>query len=342
VAEKTLRVGIAGLGRVSGSHIQAYAAAPGARIVAVCDQDARVAKAAGERLGVTAYDDYERLLDDPEVDAVALLLPHEQHHSAAKEALAAGKHVCVEKPMAVDYGQCKELIALARENDLVLSVTHNTRFAVAYEAAKRYLDSGDLGDVHLIRVTMIGNEVAGYTSDEPRDAWRRERNGIGALMDDAVHYFYLLHWLAGDVRGVQAIGRNALPDMGVEDYVLVSGDFSRSGWFTVEIDLTAEITWQERLEIHGTKASLVIDHKQDPPVVLYEGSQNRTPTPVADVPYDPVDWRDASIAACVDDFIAEVLEGSVASVDLDDAAYAVRLVEKADESARAGGREIRV
>ena len=342
MSEKTLGIGVVGLGRVSGSHIQAYAAAPGARIVAVCDKDRGVAEAEGSRLGVPAYDDYEKMYQNPDVDAVALLLPHELHHPAAKSALAAGKHVCIEKPMAVTYEQCADLISIAREKDLVLSVTHNTRFATAHDVAKRLLDNGDLGVVHLIRVTMIGNEVGGYTSDDPRDAWRRERNGIGALMDNAVHYFYLLRWLAGDVTQVQAVGRNALPGMGVEDYTLVSGEFSGAGWFTVEIDLTAQITWQERLEIHGTKASLVIDHKQDPPVLLYEGWQNRTARPVSEVPYDPIDWRDASIAACVDDFIAEVLEGRAASVDLDDAAYAVRLVEKSDQSIRAGGVRVRV
>ena len=342
VSPDVVRVGIVGLGRVSGSHIAAYQAAPNAKVVAVCDSHRATAQGIGVSLGAQAYDDYSELLSDPSVDAVALLLPHELHYSSAKSALDAGKHVCLEKPMAVSSEQCAELIGIARERRLVLSVAHNTRYAVAHLAAQRLIGAGKLGDLRLIRVSMIGNEIAGFISRDPRDVWRRNRNGIGALIDCAVHYLYLLRWMVGDVSRISAIGRNALQEMGVEDYVLASGEFMRGGWFTVEVDLTAEITWQERMEIYGSDASLIVDHKQNPPATLYAGWRDSGGTPVEEVPYDPSGWRDASVAAAVSDFLASVTEGREPSVDLQDAAYAVWLVEKAYVSMAAGGLPVTV
>jgi predicted dehydrogenase len=335
-------VGVVGLGRVSGSHITAYQAAPNAEIVAVCDNDRATAQKVGSSLGARLYDDYQALLADPSVDAVALLLPHELHFSAAKSALEAGKHVCLEKPMAVTEQQCADLIRLADDRGLVLTVTHNTRYAIPYIVAERLLTEGKLGELRLLRICMIGNEVAGYVSTDPRDTWRRSRNGIGAIIDDAVHYFHLVRWMVGDVTRVQAVGRNALKDLGVEDYALVSGELGNGGWFSIEVNLTAEITWQERMELYGSEASIVIDHKHDPPALLYTGWRDTTGTPVEGVPYDPTGWRDASIAESVYDFVAAVTEGRPSRVDLRHAAYAVRLVEKALQSIAADGQPITV
>lgn len=337
MSSQTVRVGIAGLGRISDSHIAGFQAAPGAEIVAVCDTDRGALDRVSRSLGVRPHSNMNELFADPSVDAVSLLLPHDLHYSAAKRALEAGKHVCMEKPMAVTEAQCTELIGLASEHKRVLSVTQNTRFALAHVAAKNLLDAGELGAVHLVRVAMIGNEVDGYRSQEPRDAWRRRANGIGALIDAASHYFYLLHWLVGDISSVRAIGRNALPGLEVEDYALTSGSFAGGGWFSVEVDLTAEITWQERLEIHGTSGSLIIDHEQNPPAVLFKGWESPSGTPLQTVPYDPVGWRDASIAAAIDDFVQAVREDRPPVVNVQDAAYSVKVVQRAMESIAAGG-----
>ena len=101
-------VGVVGLGMISRPHLEGYKAASGAELVAVCDVDPARAQAEGERYGATAYTDLTTLLADPRVDAVALQLPHQLHHRLAKQALEAGKHVIVEKPLTVSEAEAED------------------------------------------------------------------------------------------------------------------------------------------------------------------------------------------------------------------------------------------
>ncbi len=160
--------------------------------MAACDIDAgRVGEVAG-RLGVRAYADYRELFGDPEVKAVALLLPHRLHHPAARAALESGRHVCIEKPLAVSTAECTDLIALARERGLTLSVTQNTRFVTAYVEAEKIIREGGLGELRLVRCLNAGSETQDFLHPGPGDAWRGEKHGIGALIDVSVHYLYPL------------------------------------------------------------------------------------------------------------------------------------------------------
>lgn len=338
------RIGVAvvGLGRIAEVHLDAVATHPAARLVAVCDTHEPTATEVGRRLGVRAVMDHRALLDDPAVDAVLLLLPHELHHPVAMAALRAGRHVILEKPFAVSTAQCLELVDAARATGRTLGVTHNTRFVEAYLEAARLVRAGELGEVQLVRAYNAGSELETYRSTDPRDSWRRERNGIGALLDVSVHYFYLLAWLLGEIDAVRAVTRNAFPGIAVEDHCLVSGT-SRSGTaFTVETTLTAQLPWQERLEIHGTTGAILIDQRRDPPAVLHRGPGDRTGSPLAGVPFDPTGWRARSIVASVHDVLDAIVAGGPVTVDLAHATTAVAMVERAETSAAAGGVRIPV
>jgi predicted dehydrogenase len=332
-----LGIGVVGLGRISSTHIDALKAHDGAKLVAVCDTDAPTVRDVATREGVRGYEDYRDLLADPAVDAVLLLLPHELHHPIGMDALRARKHVCMEKPLAVTTEQCRELVDAAGRANLLLSVTQNTRFVPAYVSALRAFREGQIGDLRLIRTFNGGSEVEGYLDDNPRDAWRRARNGIGTLIDVNLHYFYLLHWFFGDVANLHAITRNAIPAIGVDDYALVSGEFRTGGAFAVEATLTAELPWQERLEIYGTKGAITVDHRRNPPAIMYHGYADTEGTPLPDVPFDPKGWRSKSIVDAVHDFVDGVAVGKPQSVALDDATYAVTIVEKSEESNAKGG-----
>jgi UDP-N-acetyl-2-amino-2-deoxyglucuronate dehydrogenase len=335
-----LGIGVVGLGRISPTHIDAFRSLAGTRVAAVCDIVREKTDEAGTRLGVAGYADYHDLIADPAVNAVSILLPHRLHHAAARAALEAGKHVCIEKPLAVTTAECTDLVALARERNLTLSVTQNLRFVPAYVEADRLVRAGTLGEIRLVRCVNAGYETEGYLHPGPGDEWRKEKDGIGALIDVALHYLYLYRWMFGDVTEVNAVAHNVLPDMGVEDYALASGRFAGGGSFSVEVTLTADVPWQERLEIYGSEASILVNHRVDPVAILYRGHADTTGTPLSDVPFDPKGWREASIAASVADFVDAVLAGRAPIVDPEHAAYAVTLVEKAHESIAARGAAI--
>ena len=135
-------------------------AADRATVVAVCDLDGDRAAAVARELGARAYTRLGDLLADPDVAAVDLTLPHHVHYEAASAALAAGRHVLVEKPLALTSDECRSLIEQAREASLTLGVAENTRFVAAYLAVERLLRSGALGEPRLARTFISGSEVA--------------------------------------------------------------------------------------------------------------------------------------------------------------------------------------
>src|SRR5215470_20286006 len=118
-----IRAGFIGAGRISDLHAIEYVSNPRAEIVAVCDADAAIARRQAARWGVPdrfVFTDYAQLLAREEVNLVEVLLPHHLHHPATLAALAAGKHVSVQKPMALNLVQADEMIAAARRAGRVL------------------------------------------------------------------------------------------------------------------------------------------------------------------------------------------------------------------------------
>lgn len=330
-----VRFGAIGLGGISWAHLPAHANSDHSELVAVCDLDEPLARAKAEEFGATAYLDYHELLADSRVDAVDITLPHNLHHPVAAAALAAGKHVLVEKPMALTSAQCADLLARASEADLTLSVAENTRFVTAYLEAERLLASGALGDIRLVRTLISGSEVYRL-----RDAslWkgRLDGSGGGAIIDAGPHSFYLLAWLFGRATSVRSFHDQLVEEAEVEDNGVVAGRLESGGLFRCEFTFTAEVPWDERLEIYGSKGGLIVDQLVDPPVRWFQGGGD-VEGEALDVPYNPRGWKLASIVAGVQDFAAALAAGRPPTVDPRDGAYAVLVAERAYASAEAGG-----
>ena len=342
---RPLGIGVIGLGRVSPAHIEGYASLAGrARVAAVCDTDESVLDAVATRLGVPGFRDYRQLLAAPGVDAVVLLLPHQLHHPVGLAALEAGKHVTVEKPMAVTEAECRSLTAAARERGLVLSVSENSRFVESYLRVAQLVEEGWTGDIRLVRAFIYGSALQELA--DPSAGWKREPQGFAAILDAAVHFFYVFTWLFGPVSSLQAAVRHwarehGVPDCAAEDGAIVHGRFAAGGHFTIEIALNVEVPWGERLEVYGDGGSVICDQLVDPPVVTYRGANNDGAA-LPDVTADPRGWRTASIHRGAADFVQAVLDGRAPAVTADDGAYAVRLVEAAYRSMRAGGISIEI
>jgi predicted dehydrogenase len=340
MSETPLRIGVIGLGMVSPAHLDGFRGADGAEVVVVCDDVAEKAEAVGSRLGVRAVTDHRAVLDDPAVDAVALLLPHQIHYAVAREALEAGKHVYVEKPFTVHEDEAARLIRLAGERGLTLAVAENTRFVAAYLAAERIVRAGELGEIRAVR-GFIPDQIIDEWAEEP-DGWKRQPHGAAAIMDCAPHMLLLLLWLFGDVESLQAIGLRYVPDVELENHGIIAGRLVTGTLFAVEFSSVTEYPRGERVEIYGSAGTLLIDQVLDPPVVFYRGDTDPTGTPVGDVPYDLAGWKRRSIEACARDFVAAVRGGRPAGVDLEQARETVRLVSCAYESIARGGARIDV
>ncbi|MET0926103.1 MAG: Gfo/Idh/MocA family oxidoreductase [Solirubrobacterales bacterium] len=336
-----LRVGILGLGLVSTPHLDGYEQADGCELAVVCDLSEEKVAAVSAARGVRGTTDPDAVIADPEIDAVALLLPHTIHHRFAKAALEAAKHVCVEKPITVTQAEAEELIGLAGARGLTLAVAENTRYVSAYVEAERILRAGTLGEIRSIR-GFIPDQILDEWADvdDWTQAWKREPHGCGAIMDCAPHMLDLITWYFGEVERLQAFTQGWVPEIPLDNHGLIAGRMVDGPFFSLEFSSVTEYPRGERVEIYGSEGTLVIDQVLDPPVVLYRGSSDPKGTPIDSIPYDIDGWKPESIRATALDFVDAVLADRDPGVTAPQSAYVVSLVERAYRSAADGGRPI--
>jgi predicted dehydrogenase len=151
MASDRVTVGVVGLGYWGPNLARNFASLPEGELRWICDGDAEQLERAAARFpGVRTTSDLDELLEDPELDAVAIATPVPTHAPLACRALAAGKHAFVEKPLAQSLGDAEEVVATAREHDRTLMVGHLLEYHPGVERLKGLVDSGELGKVHYI------------------------------------------------------------------------------------------------------------------------------------------------------------------------------------------------
>lgn len=333
-------IGVVGLGAVSVDHLRGFDEVAGVEVVAGCDTDPAALAAVPET--ARRYGDWQQLVVAPDVEAVVVLLPHRLHHPVAAAALDAGRHVCIEKPMALDGAECADLRERADRAGAMLTVAENTRFVAAYLEAARLLP--ELGRIRLVRTFIHGSAIANYRRKDA--GWRIRQGGIGAIIDAACHSFYLLRWLVGPVVSLQASTRswvreNLVPEIEVEDGAIITGRLAGGGHFSCEVSLSAELPWGERLELHGENGSVIVDQLAPHPGRIHRGVTDLHGEAISTVLRDPAGWQADSIAATARDFALAVRDGREPTVSAGDAAYAVELIDCAYRSAATGGTTVR-
>lgn len=132
-----LRAGVIGVGHLGQHHARLYASLPGSRLIGVMDQSAERAQAIADRHGARAFPSIDELLSH--VDVVSVAVPTSAHHSVAKTCLLAGKHVLVEKPLAVTPAEAQELVRLATQKQCRLQVGHSERFNPVMQVMRPYI-----------------------------------------------------------------------------------------------------------------------------------------------------------------------------------------------------------
>ena len=203
-----LKVGIVGLGGIAKSHFAAIDSLEDVEVVAIADlSEERRAEFAKKYNVPRQYPSHTELLQDDEVDAAAIVLGHQLHHRLTVDACNAGKHVLVEKPMAISLEQCDDMIAAAEANDVKLMVGHTQHFYGSSVKAKEILDSGELGPV--ITAVSYMSKGWGYSWRSPQ--YRSRFHGGGMWLGNGVHVVDRLMWvMASQAKSVAAaIGTRA-------------------------------------------------------------------------------------------------------------------------------------
>ncbi len=191
---KPVKVGIIGCGRVTQSwHLPALKGSPFAEVIAVSDINHNTLKQVADKYHIkNRYADFLMLLENPEVEAVAVSLPVSLHVKAAVAALKTGKHVLIEKPLALSMDECNELIALASQSSAVSMAGLYMRWHRLVKKARKVVQSGALGKIRLVRTVFTDAER--YSDDAA--SWKNKRSqGGGTLFGMAVHHFDMLRFL---------------------------------------------------------------------------------------------------------------------------------------------------
>ena len=204
-----LRIGFIGAGRIADMHYEGYRNNPVARLHAVCDTDTGLLKQRATQWEVEKiYGDYRRLLDDPEIDAVEIMTPHHFHKQMAIDALDAGKHVSVQKPMALNIADADAMVVAAERSGTLFRVTENYRYYPPFNKAKELLDKGEIGEPISIRVkSLTGNAKHGWQIPTSAQDWRSDpaQSGKGSIVfDHGQHIWSIARYFLGDVESAFA------------------------------------------------------------------------------------------------------------------------------------------
>ena len=307
---KPVGVAIVGCGRISDLHELGYRGLDTARIVAVCDtRKVRAQQKAKAWGGAKVYSDYQELLADPEIDLVELLVPHHLHAPMTVAACQAGKHVSVQKPMALSAAESDQMIEAARKAGVVLRVYENFVFYEPAVRAKQMIVDGVIGDPQMIRIHVsTGKSKNGWKV--PLDAWawrfNEKTSGGGELLfDHGYHMFSIAYHMMGEVERVSAWidHSTAAPTVYIDAPATVMFKFKAPRRYGVlDVAHTPEMVINslyyaddDRVEIIGEKGIIFINRYTartvDLPELMLFNKGNTTA-----IPLSGVEWHDSFIA----------------------------------------------
>ncbi len=208
-----LKSAIIGAGGISRTHIETYRKFPErCRLVALSDTypDKAEKKKEELELDVAVYDDYRKILDDPEIDLVSVCTPPYTHAPITIDCLTAGKHVICEKPMASSLAECDAMLEAQKSGGKVLAVIAQNRFRNPIQKLKHVLDSGIAGTVLHAQVDSFWWRGHCYYDLWWRGTWEKE--GGGCTMNHAVHHIDMFQWMMGMPSEVTAVMSNTAHD----------------------------------------------------------------------------------------------------------------------------------
>ena len=194
---KKVKVGVIGVGFIGPAHIEALRRLGYVEVVAIADENEQAAKQKAEMLGVrTAYGDYKDLLADPEIEVVHICTPNNSHYTMSKEALAAGKHVVCEKPLAMNSSEARELVQIAAEKKLANATHFNIRFYPLIHHVREMIARGDLGEIFAVN----GSYQQDWLFLDTDYSWRLEPELSGdsrAVADIGSHWLDSIEFMTG-------------------------------------------------------------------------------------------------------------------------------------------------
>lgn len=248
-----ISLGLIGLGFIGMVHLKNCLKLKSVNVVAVADSSKNSLRHAKEMGVKNLFTDYNELLKQSNIDAVLICLPTHLHATCAIKAAEEGKHIFLEKPLARNPHEGKEIISAAEKHGVKLMVGYSLRFSSDFQDLKKKMESGVLGDIQIAHAVNIGAGPFLYRAElatpKPVPEWwfKKELSGGGVLMDLGSHMINLTRWYFGEIKSIKAyLGHRFNFDF--EDYATCIANFESGvtatidvGWFSQETAIGLEL-----------------------------------------------------------------------------------------------------
>lgn len=336
-----IKIGIIGCGKIAQiRHIPEYAANPDAKLYGFFDVNQERAKEIAVKYGGIAYESYQQMLEDPEIDAVSVLTPNFTHAEISIAALKAGKHVLCEKPMATTLTDCEAMAATARKTGKKLMIAQNQRLAGAHRKAKELLDNGAIGDVITFR-TSFSHSGADNWSVDGRNSWfmDKSRSCFGAMADLGVHKTDLMVYLLGTgiAKASAVIGtlQKKFPDgtpITVDDNAFCTYVMDNGVIGTMNANWTNYGSEDNSTSIYGTLGAMHIYKDPNHSVVVEKGPNEKEYYDT-----DAIQTNDNQTASGIIDMFVDYIVKDAPAITAEDVLPAMRGIFACEQSAEQGG-----
>ncbi len=325
-----VHVGVAGLGYWGPNLVRNLSEIPAAEAAWMCDVRPGALEKLGRRFpAVRRTQDFDEMLDDPQLDAVAVVTPVATHYDLAMRALEAGKHVFVEKPLASSAGEARELIRTAQERDLVLMPGHTFLYSPSVNRIRDLIASGELGNIYFISMSRVNLGI--HQSD------------VSVIWDLGPHDFsILLYWLGERPRRMVSMGRACVMP-GQEDVAFINCEFGSGAVAHIELAWLAPSKLR-RTTVVGSRKMVVYDDCSNEPVRIYDSSvMPRNPESfgeylnyrTGDIVSPHIDLSEP-IALQMEDFCRAIRTGSTPRSSAQLGLDVVQMIEAAERSLAVG------
>jgi myo-inositol 2-dehydrogenase / D-chiro-inositol 1-dehydrogenase len=338
----SLRIGLIGCGHMGRVvHLNNLARFPHVEVVALAEPDAQRRQAASEQAPrAAAYAEYGELLERTDIDAVLICLPNALHADVAIKALQRGKHIYLEKPLAINLEDGGKIVEAWRRSARVGMIGFNYRFNRLHQEVRRHLQAGVLGE-------LIAARSVFSSARQHAPAWQQTRQtGGGVLLNLASHHVDLVRFWFGQcvqdvfatVRSQRVEADSATVELRLADGLLVQSFFSMSS------------ANDDRFDIYGRGGALRFDRHNSWSVTVTKSACARTPTqrlqqaltllrgsPIGMKKFRTPTWE-PSFAAALAHFVHAARTGTPASPDLMDGYQSLTVIAAAEQSAQTGSR----
>jgi len=252
---QVINVGVIGVGQMGTYHAQIYHKLPQANLMAICEYDDARRIEAEEEFKCKAYKDYRELLENPEIEAVSIVLPDNMHREAVELAVANNKHILLEKPLAKELKDGEAMYQITKDYDKVFTVGFLLRFDPRFNKIKKALDDGELGDIiHLY-----------CRRNSPITGPRRYIGASDLSMHVMIHDIDYINWYMGcEPTKVFAKSRSVLlKENGMNDVIYAIVTYENGAIACLEacwvLPENSPTTIDDKLELVGTKGAAYVD-----------------------------------------------------------------------------------